>query len=149
MERTANSKDFRANLSKQGTGKRIYLSDEDQKICVDAAKAVGLSFAGVDLMKDSDNQSFTIEINGNPGTRIINITGHNYFIDLVQYCKRKGAAAPKPKPETASGSNAPGATPATPGKASGKADPSDFLCDIDEELMALKKQAGFYLPTFK
>ena len=149
MERTANKGDFRANLSKQGTGKRIYLSDEDQKICVDAAKAVGLSFAGVDLMKDAEGTTFCIEANGNPGTKIISITGHNYFIDLVQYCKRKGAAVPKPKPETASVRNTPEATPATPGKASGKADPSDFLCEIDEELMAMKKQAGFFLPTFK
>jgi ribosomal protein S6--L-glutamate ligase len=89
MERTANSKDFRANLSKSGSARKIELSEEDQKMCVDAAQALGLEFAGVDLMKDEDGISYVIEVNGNPGTKIINITGHNYFVNLVKHCKGK------------------------------------------------------------
>lgn len=89
MERTANGKDFRANLSKNGSGRKIELSSEDQKLCVDASKAVGLEFAGVDLMKDEKGTSFVIEVNGNPGTKIIDITGHNYFKDLLSHCKAR------------------------------------------------------------
>lgn len=86
MERTG-SKDFRANLSqKGGSGRKIELSKEDKDFCVKAAKAVGLEFAGVDIMKrKGDNTTFLIEVNGNPGTKSIGITKVNWFIDLVKY----------------------------------------------------------------
>jgi ribosomal protein S6--L-glutamate ligase len=83
MERTG-KKDFRANISQGGTGRKITLSLEDQEICVRASKAVGLKFSGVDILKDSDGRTYVIEVNGNPGSQIIGITGHNYFTDLVE-----------------------------------------------------------------
>jgi hypothetical protein len=33
--------------------------------------------------------SYIIEVNGNPGTKIIDITGYNYFNDLVEYIETK------------------------------------------------------------
>jgi len=39
-------------------------------------------------MKDTDGKPFVIEINSNPGTGIIGITGYNHFKDLVKYCER-------------------------------------------------------------
>jgi ribosomal protein S6--L-glutamate ligase len=83
MERTG-KKDFRANISQGGTGKKVTLSLEDQAICVRASKAVGLKFSGVDILRDSDGRTYVIEVNGNPGHKIIEITGHNYFTDLVE-----------------------------------------------------------------
>jgi ribosomal protein S6--L-glutamate ligase len=83
MERTG-KKDFRANISQGGAGRKITLSLEDQEICVRASKAVGLKFSGVDILKDSDGRTYVIEVNGNPGSRIVQITGHNYFTDLVE-----------------------------------------------------------------
>jgi ribosomal protein S6--L-glutamate ligase len=83
MERTG-KKDFRANISQGGTGRKITLSLEDQEICVRASRAVGLKFSGVDILKDSDGRTYVIEVNGNPGSKIIEITGHNYFTDLVE-----------------------------------------------------------------
>lgn len=101
MERTANKGDFRANLSKQGSGKKITLSDEDQELCVKASKAVGLEYSGVDLMKDQEGKSYCIEVNGNPGTGIIDITGINYFEALINFCKekRKGGSTQKDEPQ--------------------------------------------------
>lgn len=84
MERSANQGDFRANLSKGGTGKVVNLTEAEQAICVKAARAVSLYFAGVDLMREGTT-SYVTEVNGNPGTGIIDITGHNYFVDLVSY----------------------------------------------------------------
>jgi ribosomal protein S6--L-glutamate ligase len=84
MERSANEGDFRANLSKGGSGKSVTLTDNEQAITIQAAKAVGLSFAGVDLMREGQ-KTYITEVNGNPGTGIIDITGHNHFEDLVQY----------------------------------------------------------------
>jgi ribosomal protein S6--L-glutamate ligase len=83
MERTG-KKDFRANISQGGAGRKVTLSEEDQEICVKASQAVNLDFSGVDILKGKDGKTYVIEVNGNPGTRIIGITGHNYFVDLVE-----------------------------------------------------------------
>jgi ribosomal protein S6--L-glutamate ligase len=88
MQRTG-IKDFRANISRGGSGKKIELTKEQETLCVKAAKAIGLEFAGVDLMTDKEGKNYIIEVNGNPGTKIIKITGHNYFIDLVRYIDTK------------------------------------------------------------
>jgi ribosomal protein S6--L-glutamate ligase len=88
MERTGKH-DFRANISQGGTGRKIELTTQQEELCVKAAKSVGLSFAGVDLMNDENGKSFIIEVNGNPGTKIIDITGHNYFNDLVEYLEKQ------------------------------------------------------------
>jgi ribosomal protein S6--L-glutamate ligase len=88
MERTG-KKDFRANISQGGSGRKVELSKEDIDICIKAAKAVNLDFAGVDILKDEQGKTYVIEVNGNPGTKIIEITGHNYFTDLVKYIEDK------------------------------------------------------------
>lgn len=90
MERTG-KKDFRANLSQGGSGRDVLkeLSELNKLMCIKAAQAVNLEFAGVDMMIDQDGKSYIIEVNGNPGTGIIKITGHNHFKDLVAHCERK------------------------------------------------------------
>lgn len=89
MERTSNKGDFRANISQNGSGRKIKLTESEIKICVDSAKACGLEFAGVDIMKDANGKVFVCEVNGNPGTKIIDITGHNYFNDLIEFVESK------------------------------------------------------------
>jgi ribosomal protein S6--L-glutamate ligase len=83
MERTANKGDFRANISKNGSGRKVELSEDDKQICIRAARSIGLGFAGIDIMKDEEGRTYVIEANGNSGSKIIGITGHNYFDDLV------------------------------------------------------------------
>ncbi|WP_083422198.1 ATP-grasp domain-containing protein [Arsenicibacter rosenii] len=104
MERTANNGDFRANLSKGGSGRRIELTDDETQMCIDAAKAVKLEFAGVDLIREKKGKTYATEVNGNPGTGIIDITGHNYFIDLVKHIEQKtgkrSSTQAKPKEES-------------------------------------------------
>lgn len=94
MERKG-TKDFRANLSqKGGSGKKIELSDDDRQICIDAAKAVGLEFAGVDIIKHyMTGKTYVIEVNGNPGTKSIEITDTNWFVDLVAHVENKTIGA--------------------------------------------------------
>ena len=87
MERSAKGKEFRANISKGGSGKKVTLTATEEKFCVDASKAIGLNFSGVDIIRGNDGVTYCIEINGNSGTRIIEITGYNPFIDLVKYCE--------------------------------------------------------------
>jgi ribosomal protein S6--L-glutamate ligase len=88
MERTG-VKDFRANLSQGGSGRKIELTSEQKQLCVDASQALGLDFSGVDLMIDENGKAYVIEVNGNPGTGIVKITGHNHFIDLVKFIESK------------------------------------------------------------
>lgn len=88
MKRTsADAKDFRANISQGGKGEKVELSKEDQELCIKAAHSIGLNVAGVDMMKDENGTSYIIEINSNPGVKIIDITGVNPFIDIIQFCE--------------------------------------------------------------
>ncbi|WP_394996728.1 RimK family alpha-L-glutamate ligase [Emticicia sp.] len=88
MERTAKDT-FKANLSLGGSGRKIELSKEDQEICVSAAKACNLEFAGIDIMKDQSGTTFLIEGNSNPGTLSIGITGINWFEHLIKHIEIK------------------------------------------------------------
>jgi len=94
MERQAPKHDIRSNISREGTGKKIKVDPDTRELCIKAVAAIdGLNFAGVDVMKDTDGKPYIIEINSNPGTGIIDITGYNHFKDLVRYCEdnyRKG-----------------------------------------------------------
>jgi len=89
IEHLQNKHDIRSNISREGTGKKITADSETRELCIKAVAAInGLNFAGVDVMKDTDGKPFVIEINSNPGTGIIGITGYNHFKDLVKYCER-------------------------------------------------------------
>lgn len=88
MERTAAKGELRANLSQGGSGRKIELSEEDQQMCINAARACGIECAGVDLMKNKEGKSFIIEINGNYGYHVEKITKVDISTPLIQYCER-------------------------------------------------------------
>lgn len=88
-KRRTGKKDFRANISQGGSGEAVELSEADQALCIKASQVLGLEFSGVDLIKDQDENSYVVEVNGNPGSKIIDITGYNYFQDLVKYVEKK------------------------------------------------------------
>ncbi|MDD5507762.1 MAG: RimK family alpha-L-glutamate ligase [Bacteroidales bacterium] len=97
MERTAVKGSLRANISQGGSGRKIELSQDDQDICINAARAVGLAGAcGVDLIKDKDGSSYIIEVNSNYGYHVETITGVDISTPLIQYVehnwKRGGLA---------------------------------------------------------
>lgn len=64
MERH-NSKDFRSNCGVGGQGKEINLDFQMAEIAENAAKILGLDFAGVDLI-NKDGDYYLIEVNSNP-----------------------------------------------------------------------------------
>lgn len=87
MERQAPKHDIRANISLEGTARKIKASKETEQLCVDAVKAIpNLNFAGVDVIVHN-GKSYLIEINSNPGERIISVTGHNYYEDILDFCE--------------------------------------------------------------
>ncbi len=92
MRRHAPKNDIRANLSLDGTGEAIRCDRETEEICVKAVRSIiDLNFAGVDIMKMKDQEhpekeiAYFIEINSNPGEKIIEITGHNHYEDLLDW----------------------------------------------------------------
>jgi len=88
MERTAVKGELRANISQGGSGAKIELSQEDQEMCIKAARACGHEVAGVDLMKDKEGKSFIIEVNSNYGYGVEGITGVDISTPLIEYCER-------------------------------------------------------------
>jgi ribosomal protein S6--L-glutamate ligase len=87
MERTGTN-GLHANLSQGGTGRDVLseLTDREKELCVKAAKAVHLDFAGVDFIRNANDatKSFWIEVNSNSGEGIIGITGKNHYEDLLK-----------------------------------------------------------------
>jgi ribosomal protein S6--L-glutamate ligase len=94
MQRQSLDDDFRSNLHKGGTGTPIKLTDEELKIAVKAAKAMGLNVAGVDLMR-SKRGSLVLEVNASPGFGIEKVTGRNVAAAIIEYvemnAKRRNA----------------------------------------------------------
>ena len=84
MQRQSLDDDFRSNLHKGGEGKAIKLTDEEKKIAVRAAKAMGLHIAGVDLMRSSRGP-LILEVNASPGFGIERVTGRNVAGPIIEY----------------------------------------------------------------
>lgn len=100
MRRHSPEDDIRANLSLSGRGEAITADQETADMCVKAVRAIpGLNFAGVDIMKttteDGEEVRYFIEINSNPGEKIMDITGYNHYQDLLSFveseCKKRKA----------------------------------------------------------
>ena len=66
MKRTAPEGEFRSNVHRGGTAERINLTEEEVEIAVRSCAILGLSVAGVDLMR-SDRGPLILEVNSSPG----------------------------------------------------------------------------------
>lgn len=84
MQRQSLDDDFRSNLHKGGLGTSVKLTDEEKKLAVKAAKAMGLHIAGVDLMR-SGRGPVVLEVNASPGFGIEKVTGRNVAEKIIEY----------------------------------------------------------------
>lgn len=87
MKRQSLDDDFRSNLHKGGEGTIIKLTDEEKKIAVKSAKAMGLNIAGVDLMR-SNRGPLILEVNASPGFGIEKVTGRNVAGAIIEYVEQ-------------------------------------------------------------
>lgn len=87
MQRQSLDDDFRSNLHKGGLGTSIKLTDEEKKVAVKAAKAMGLSVAGVDIMR-SARGPLILEVNASPGFGIEKVTNRNVAEKMIEYVER-------------------------------------------------------------
>jgi RimK family alpha-L-glutamate ligase len=60
---------WRANLARGAHARATELSAEQERMCVDAAEALGVGYAGVDLLRAADGREYVLELNGIPGWR--------------------------------------------------------------------------------
>lgn len=84
MKRQSLTDDFRSNLHQGGEGTVIKLTDEERKTAVKAAKAMGLSIAGVDMMR-SKRGPLVLEVNASPGFGIEKVTGRDVASKIIEY----------------------------------------------------------------
>lgn len=84
MQRKSLDDDFRSNLHKGGEGIPIKLTEDERKMVIRAAKAMGLNIAGVDLMR-SNRGPLVLEVNASPGFGIEKVTGRDVAGPIIEY----------------------------------------------------------------
>lgn len=90
MKRYIIKDDFRSNYSQGGKVDTVKLTEEQKKICIEAAKSVGAVWSGVDLIVDKNKKNYIIEINSSPGTDgIIKAMGDDITIDIIKWVSDK------------------------------------------------------------
>jgi ribosomal protein S6--L-glutamate ligase len=66
MQRQAPEGDFRSNLHRGGTATLVRLTPDERRTAVQAAAAIGLNVAGVDIVR-SERGPLVLEVNSSPG----------------------------------------------------------------------------------
>ena len=81
-----NKNDFRSNISNGGTGSKFEPKPEYLELAVKASKALGLDFAGVDVMFGPDDEPIICEVNSNPQfASTLQYTGVNLAEVIADY----------------------------------------------------------------
>lgn len=89
MKRQGKEGEFRSNLHQGGSGEIIKLSKNEREVALRAAKAMGLSIAGVDLLQ-SKRGPLVLEVNSSPGLEgIEKSTGKNIAAEIIEYVEKK------------------------------------------------------------
>ncbi len=88
MKRQGKEGEFRSNLHQGGTGELIKLSKEERKVALTAAKAMGLSVAGVDMLQ-SERGPLVLEVNSSPGLEgIEKTTNKDIASEVISYVEK-------------------------------------------------------------
>ena len=94
MKRQSLDDDFRSNLHQGGEGTAVKLTEEERKTVQKAAKAMGLSICGVDIMR-SARGPLVLEVNSSPGFGIEKVTGHNVSEKIIEYVEQNAKRQPR------------------------------------------------------
>ncbi len=91
MKRQAKDGEFRSNLHRGGTASLVRITPAERKTAVDAAKAMGLNVAGVDILRSSRGP-LVMEVNSSPGLNGIEAaTGKNVAAMIIEFIERNAA----------------------------------------------------------
>jgi len=89
MQRQAGEGDFRSNLHRGGRASLAKLTPTERKTAVNAAKALGLRIAGVDLIR-SNRGPLVLEVNSSPGLEgIEKATGKDVAGMIIEYIEKQ------------------------------------------------------------
>ncbi|WP_395375917.1 30S ribosomal protein S6--L-glutamate ligase [Marinicella sp. W31] len=89
MKRQAQEGEFRSNLHRGGSASLIKITPEERKTAVKAAQSIGLSVAGVDLLR-SERGPLIMEVNSSPGLRgIEEATGKDVAGMIIEYIEKQ------------------------------------------------------------
>lgn len=89
MKRTAKDGEFRSNLHRGGTAEIIRLTKKEKDTAIAAAKELGLTVCGVDLLP-SDRGPLILEVNSSPGLEgIEKATGKDIAKEVIIYLEKK------------------------------------------------------------
>jgi len=89
MRRQAPPGEFRSNLHRGGSAKRLELSPEEEALAIRAAQTVGLEVAGVDMIP-SDRGPLVLEVNASPGLEgIEGATGVDVAGAIVDFVEKR------------------------------------------------------------
>lgn len=94
MKRQSLDDDFRSNLHQGGEGVSVKLSEDEEKTVKKAAKAMGLSICGVDIMR-SNRGPLVLEVNSSPGFGIEKVTGRNVAEKIIEYVEQNARKQPR------------------------------------------------------
>lgn len=88
MERRSANNDFRSNIHRGGTGKKVRITKELKNTALAAARAVGLSVCGVDVLR-SDRGPMVLEVNSSPGLQgIETVTGIDIAGHIIEHLEQ-------------------------------------------------------------
>lgn len=79
--------EFRSNLHQGGEGTPVKLTDEERKVAVKAARTMGLTISGVDLIQ-SKRGPLVLEVNSSPGFGIEQVTSRNVAEKIIEYVEQ-------------------------------------------------------------
>ncbi len=97
MQRKAAAGEFRANLHLGGSASAVRITAQERRIAVNAAKAMGLVVAGVDIIRSKDGPK-VLEINSSPGLEgIEDITGKDIAGLMIQAIEKNVKKGPVTK----------------------------------------------------
>jgi len=88
MMRTAKKGEFRSNLHRGGKAQIVEITPEERATAIEATKALGLSVAGVDLLR-SHRGPLIMEVNSSPGLKgIETATGIDVASMIIEYLEK-------------------------------------------------------------
>ena len=95
MKRQSLDGDFRSNTHQGGEGVIVKLTEEERKVAIKAAKAMGLPICGVDMMR-SDRGPLVLEVNSSASIMTPEkVTGRNVAEKIIEYIEMNAKRSPK------------------------------------------------------
>ncbi len=88
MKRTGAEGEFRSNLHRGGSAKLIKISAEERSTAVRAAKSMGLSVCGVDMLR-ANHGAVVMEVNSSPGLEgVEKATGLDVAGKIIEFLEK-------------------------------------------------------------